>query len=111
MAPSKTFNIAGLQCSFAIIPNPEIRKRFLKARKGLVSWVNLIGLVAAQAAYQQGQDWLDQVLAYLQTNRDLLVEYVHTNLPGIQVGIPEGTYLAWLDCRAAGIEGSPYRSS
>ena len=107
MAPSKTFNLAGLQCSFAIIPNPELRKRYLDSKKGLVSWVNLMGLQAALAAYQEGGDWLAQLMVYLEANRDYLVQYVRENLPGISIGVPQGTYLAWLDCREAGIEGEP----
>lgn len=109
MAPSKTFNLAGLQCSFAIIPNREMRKRFIKSHSGLVPWVNLMGMVAAQAAYEEGNEWLVQLLDYLEDNRDYLVAYVRQQMPGVQVGIPDGTYLAWLDCRQAGIEGNPYR--
>jgi cystathionine beta-lyase len=109
MAPSKTYNIAGLQCSFAIIPNREMRKRYIKSHQGLVSWVNLMGLVAAKAAYQEGSEWLVQLLDYLEGNRHYLVEHVRQYMPGVQVWAPEGTYLAWLDCRQAGIEGNPYR--
>jgi cysteine-S-conjugate beta-lyase len=110
MAPSKTFNIAGLQCSFAIIPDRDLRKRYLKARNGLVPWVNLMGLEAAKAAYLHGQEWLDQLLAYLQSNRDALESFVEQRLPGIKMSHLEGTYLAWLDCRAAelGGENNPY---
>ncbi len=108
MSPSKTFNIAGLQCSFAIIPDPELRRRYRHAAQGLVSWVNLMGLVAAQAAYAEGQEWLDQLLVYLQGNRDYLYETIKTELPGLAMTRPEGTFLAWIDCRQAGIEGSPY---
>jgi cystathionine beta-lyase len=109
IAPSKTYNLAGLQCSIAIIQNPELRTQILAARKGLTPWVNLLGLAAAQAAYRDGQDWLEQLLVYLQGNRDYLHETVRRELPGVEMDLPEGTYLAWLDCRKAGIEGSPYR--
>ncbi len=109
IAPSKTYNIAGLQCSLAIIQNRELRKRYLKARQGLVPWVNLMGMIAAQAAYQEGQEWLEQVLAYLEANRDFLDDYVRTELPGIEMRKPEGTYLAWLDCRQAGIPDNPHQ--
>jgi cystathionine beta-lyase len=109
VAPSKTFNLAGLQCSIAIIQNSELRKRFLAARKGLVPWVNLMGLVAAEAAYRSGGEWLEQLLVYLQGNRDLLVETVHHELPGIEIAAPEGTYLAWLDCRKASLPDGPYQ--
>ena len=66
-----------------------------------------MGPVAALAAYRDGGDWLDQLLVYLEANRNYLYEYVKNELPGISMVLPEGTYLAWLDCREAGIEGSP----
>lgn len=106
MAPSKTYNLAGLQCSFAIIQNRELRERFIKARKGLVPWVNLMGLQAALAAYQEGGEWLEQLLTYLEQNRDFLVDYIQKEIPQIKVWAPQGTYLAWLDCRQSGIVGS-----
>ncbi len=105
MAPSKTYNIAGLSCSFAVIQNPELRKRYIQAEQGLVHGVNLLGLVASKAAYAEGQEWLDQLLAYLEGNRDFLCAFVAERLPGIKMFCPEATYLAWLDCREAGIEG------
>lgn len=109
IAPSKTFNIAGLQCSVAIIPNAELRKQYKAARVDLVHEANVLGLVAALAAYRDGQEWLDQVLRYLEGNRDLLVRYVQECLPGIQMGKPEATYLAWLDCRQAGLPCNPHK--
>lgn len=108
MAPSKTFNIAGLDCSFAIIPNPELRKRYQHASRGLVSGVNIMGWTAAIAAYRDGQEWLTQVLAYLEANRDYLFDFARSELPGIKMVKPEATYLAWLDCRAAGLD-DPYQ--
>lgn len=107
MAPSKTYNLAGLQCSFAIIQNAELRKRYLHARVGLVPWVNLMGMVAAQAAYQQGDSWLAQLMQYLKANRDFLFDYVAHELPGVKMGKPEGTYLAWLDCRQTELQQNP----
>lgn len=109
IAPSKTFNIAGLECSVAIIQNRHLRKKYIRSTKGLVSWVNLMGQTAALAAYQHGQEWLDQVLAYLQANRDYLADFVQQQMPGIHMRLPEGTYLAWLDCRQAGIPSNPYQ--
>jgi cystathionine beta-lyase len=109
IAPSKTYNLAGLQCSMAIIQNAELRERYLASRKGLVPWVNLMGLAAVEAAYLHGDEWLAQVMDYLRGNRDNLCNFVNQELPGIRMACPEGTYLAWLDCREAGIEGSPYR--
>lgn len=108
MSPTKTFNIAGLQCSFAIVQNTELHKKLEQSMQGLVMWVNLIGMTAALAAYRDGQEWLVQALHYLQGNRDYLYGYVHDQLPMLQMVKPEGTYLAWLDCRNAGIQGSPY---
>ena len=108
MAPSKTYNIAGLHASIAIIPNPDLREQFLAARQGLVPFVGLMGQTAAVAAYRDGQPWLNAVLEYLEANCDFMAEFVRDNLPGITMHRPEGTYLAWLDCRGAGIEGSPH---
>ncbi len=109
IAPSKTYNIAGLESSIAIIQDPQMRKQFQAARRGLVGWVNLFGQIAALAAYRDGQEWLDQLLCYLEDNRDFLVDYIREELPCISIGKPEGTYLAWLDCRNAGLGKSPYQ--
>lgn len=109
MAPSKTFNIAGLKCSFAVIQNRDLRRRYLAARAGLVPGVNVMGFVAALAAYRHGQPWLDDLLAYLNGNVDFLLAYVADHLPGVRVHRPEATTLAWLDCRAAEIPGNPHR--
>lgn len=99
MAPSKTFNIPSLELAFAVIPNQELRNRFQEARRGLVGEVNLLGMVAAKAAYEEGAPWLDQVLSYMERNRDYLQKVVQERLPGVRMRSPEGTYLAWLDCR------------
>jgi len=108
MAPSKTFNIAGLGASFAIIQNPELRQRFKHAMRGIVPDVNLLALTAALAAYQHGSDWLRELLIYLAANRDYLLDYVDRHLPDMRITVPEATYLAWLDCRNAGIIGNPH---
>ncbi|MBC7224275.1 MAG: putative C-S lyase [Anaerolineae bacterium] len=109
MAPSKTYNIPGLQCSLAIIPNPALRERFRAARDGLVPEPNIMGYVAALAAYRDGDPWLQAVLQYLEQNRDLVHQFVARELPGVRMAKPEGTYLAWLDCREAGIPGNPHQ--
>jgi cystathionine beta-lyase len=108
MAPSKTFNIAGLDCSFAVIPNKEIREQYLNAMKGITGNTNMLGITAAQAAYQAGTPWLEDLMVYLQDNRDHLKRTIDKEIPGIKMVSPEGTYLAWLDCRQAGIKESPY---
>lgn len=99
MAPSKTFNIPSLELAFAVIPNPELRKQFQEARRGLVGEVNLFGMVAARAAYREGTPWLTEVLQYLEANRNFLLKTAQERLPGVRMHCPEGTYLAWLDCR------------
>ncbi|MCC6146180.1 MAG: PatB family C-S lyase [Anaerolineaceae bacterium] len=108
MAPSKTFNIAGLDFSIAIIQNKDLRKQVMEARGGMVPSVNLLGQVAALAAYRDSQEWLDEVLSYMEINRNILCQYVNEKLPGIKMWQPEGTYLAWLDCRDAAISKNPY---
>src|SRR5690606_19663976 len=70
-------------------------------------WVNAFGQLAATAAYRDGQAWLDELLSYLAGNRDFLCQYLKEKLPGIRMAKPEGTYLAWLDCQEAGIQGDP----
>jgi cysteine-S-conjugate beta-lyase len=108
VAPSKTFNLAGLQCGFAVIPNAGLRRRFDAARQGLTPWVNTMGLIGAAAAYLEGQSWLNRLLPYLEANRDFLLEFVGRELSGVRMSLTEGTYLAWLDCRALTLQ-SPYR--
>jgi cystathionine beta-lyase len=109
VAPSKTFNLAGLRCSFAIAQDAGLR-RALQAGEGKeFADVNLLGQVAALAAYRDGQDWLGQVLRYLEANRDYLTAFVRDHLEGVAVRPAEATYLGWLDCRRAGITGNPYQ--
>jgi len=105
MAPSKTFNVAGLKCAFAIITNPELRHRYERARRGLVPGVNLLAYSAALAAYRDSDEWLRALLVYLEENRDHLARFVADELPGVRMWKPEGTYLAWLDCREADLDG------
>jgi len=107
LSPSKTFNLAGLDFGFAIIPNPGLRKIWQTVSSGLIPGVNIMGHVAARAAYKYGQEWLDQALAYLTVNRDFLAQYLKEKLPAIRMTKMEATYLAWLDCRNAGIPGNP----
>jgi cystathionine beta-lyase len=109
MAPSKTFNLPGLGCSMAIIQNPELRRQIQRASAGIVPHVNVLGYVAAHAAYTECEDWLHALQAYLTANRDFLLDYVEQYLPGVRTTVPEATYLAWLDCRDLGIEGSPFK--
>ena len=109
IAPSKTFNIPGLGCSAAIIPNRELRKRVEALFDGIVSHPNILGMYAALAAYSSCDDWLAALKTVLTENRDFLVDYIDGYLPDIKTTRPEATYLAWLDCRNCGIEGNPHR--
>jgi cysteine-S-conjugate beta-lyase len=108
MAASKTFNLAGLSCGFAIIPNQRLRSTWETFCQGLIPRVNIMGHVATLAALKDGQEWLDQVIAYLTANRDFLVRYIEHHLPSIRMARMEATYLAWLDCRNSGIPGNPF---
>jgi cystathionine beta-lyase len=103
MGPGKTFNIAGLHCGFAVIPNYELRQGFLDNRRGLVRDVNIMGYVAMLTAYREGQPWWHEALQYLEANRDFTTAYTAQNLQGVSMVKPEGTYFGWLDCRRAGI--------
>ncbi len=99
IAPSKTFNIPGLFCAFAVIPDRDLRERFKKVLEGMAMHVNSPGLAAAQVAYSGAcDDWLAALNAYLRANRDFLVDAVRSRFPGIRTTLPEATYLAWLDC-------------
>jgi cysteine-S-conjugate beta-lyase len=104
MAPSKTFNQAGLKASVAIVTDPALRERFQGARKDMVQpTANVLGYTAMVAAYRDGGPWHDALLRYLEASRDFLAQYVTRHLPGVTMLKPEGTYLAWLDCRQTGI--------
>jgi cystathionine beta-lyase len=103
MAPSKTYNIAGLACSFAVIPDDSLRRRFQRAMAMIVPHVNLLGYTAALAAYRHGGPWLEAQLAYLRRARDL-IERTVAGIPGVTMTHVEATYLAWLDCRALGLD-------
>ncbi|ORJ24382.1 PatB family C-S lyase [Rouxiella badensis] len=107
MAPSKTFNLAGLGASLAVIPNRELRVKFARTGHGIVPHVNILAYVAATAAYQDGDDWLKAQLDYLRANRDLAFERINA-MPGLKMLPIEGTYLGWIDASQAQLE-SPYR--
>lgn len=107
MAPSKTYNVAGLDCGFAVIRNERLRRIWQNTSYGLVSGVNIMGYVAALAALRDGQDWLNQVMGYLEANRDYLAAYIREKMPSIRMCKMEATYLAWLDCSQTGIAGNP----
>jgi cystathionine beta-lyase len=99
LAPSKAFNVAGLGCSLAVIPADDLRRRFRRAMAGIVPGVNILGYVAAAAAWRDGGAWLAAQNAYLRENRDLLAACV-ARLEGVTMAPVEATYLAWLDVSA-----------
>lgn len=103
MSPSKTFNLAGLDVSSIIIPNKKLREEFLNIQNGMVPGPNLFGLTALEAAYRHGDEWLKQVMDYIQQNLDFLIEYTENKIPQIEVIKPQGTYLIWIDCRKLGL--------
>jgi len=99
IAPSKTFNIPGLFCGFAIIPNKTLLEGYKKTMEGLAMHVNSLGMAAAQTAFSgECDEWLAALRVYLTKNRDLLVSFVQKELNGIRTTIPQATYLAWMDC-------------
>lgn len=105
-APSKTFNLAGLQISNIFISNPDLKKRFRQAISETgYDEVNLLGMTACQAAYEEGEEWLAQLKEYLAGNLAFVREYLKQNLPQIRLVEPEGTYLLWLDFRELGLSG------
>jgi cystathionine beta-lyase len=104
-APSKTFNLAGLQVSNIWIPNEGLRAAFETeiSRIG-ASGLNTLGLTACQAAYEHGSPWLEQCCTYIEENLAFLRAYLQENLPAVTLVEPEGTYFAWLDCSALGLD-------
>jgi len=110
MAASKTFNLAGLAASTIIIPNTKLRDTFNAARAGILPRPNVFALKALEAAYREGDDWLAQLLDYLQGNLEFLTEYFTKRIPKIKVIRPEGTYLVWLDCRELGMDAMSLRA-
>lgn len=103
MAPSKTYNIAGLGCSLAIIPDPALRRRYQAARRGIVPDVNVLALTACASALLEGEAWRQDLLAVLRANRDR-VEAAVNAMPGLSLGHVEATYLAWIDARGLGVD-------
>ncbi len=107
MSPSKTYNIAGLDCGFALIKNSRLRKIWRDVSSGIVPAVNIFGHTAALAALHEGGEWLEQVLTYLQSNRDFLSNYLSEKMPTLRMCAVQATYLAWIDCRAADMKENP----
>lgn len=103
MAPSKTYNVPGLGCAFAVIQDAPLRRRFLHAMAGIVPHVNLLGLVACEAALRDGDEWRSALLEVLRRNRDF-VQAAVAACPGLAMAAVESTYLAWIDARELGLK-------
>ncbi|WP_457598790.1 MalY/PatB family protein [Hydrogenimonas sp.] len=104
-APSKTFNIAGLNTAYAVVENGSLRRRFeAELRRYELTMGNLFGIEALMAAYEGGEGWLDELLAYLRGNIDYVNAFLHERIPAVTATPVEATYLMWLDCRNLGLD-------
>ena len=105
-APSKTFNMAGLQTSYFVISNPFLRADFVGQQARNRIWdINFFGSAALQAAYTECDEWLDELLIYLEDNMDFMKEYLESHIPKLKMNKPEGTYLVWVDFTGTGLSG------
>lgn len=105
LSPSKTYNLAGMSTSLAVIPDPQLRTQFRRAAAGIVAEVTNLGYAACEAAYRHGEPWRRAALDYLRGNRDHLLDFIARELPGVRVEAPiEATYLAWLNVEALGLK-------
>jgi cystathionine beta-lyase len=111
MAPTKTFNMPGLVSSSYIIPNAELRSKFVNyLEKTEQTGGNIFAYVATQAAYENGREWRKQMLEYVQGNIDFVVGFLKQNIPQVKPMIPEATYLIWLDCKDLRMETDDLQS-
>ncbi len=104
MAASKTYNIAGLACAYAVIPDAGLRQRFRRSAGKMMPEISPLSFVATEAAYRYGEPWRQALLAYLRTSRDLLRECIAAWEPRVMMSPLEATYLAWLDVRGLQLE-------
>ncbi len=104
MAPSKTFNVPGLSCSYIIIPNPSLRVRFQRASRGMITEINCLGYTGCEASYRHGDQWLKEVLDVLRGNYELARSFIKERMPKLQLFEMEATYLAWIDARQLGLD-------
>lgn len=105
MSPSKAYNIAGLMFSFAVIPDKDLRKKFLRAARGIVTELNVFGYAGGEAAYRHAGNWHAELIQVLRRNRDLVRETVMDL--GLWMPATEATYLAWIDCRSRAFPSEP----
>ena len=100
LAPSKTYNIAGLGYAFAVIRDDSLRRKFISARGHTLPEINCLAYYAAEAAYRHGEPWRQELITYLGKNRDTITDFIRTQTPELIIPDIEATYLAWIDCRA-----------
>lgn len=106
---SKAFNVPGLSCAFAIIPDAELRQRFFAVAQAMSFEISTPGLTAAQVAFAGKADgWLRSLRRYLTANRDFAIQYLETRMPAVRMTKPDATYLLWLDCSELQLNPSPY---
>ncbi|HEY8543284.1 MAG TPA: MalY/PatB family protein [Pseudothermotoga sp.] len=104
-SPGKTFNVPGLTNSYGIIPDERLRNSYRRAIEKLeLTTGNIFGITALCAAYSQGEQWLTELIDFLQSNRDYVYDFVKKNIPLIDITLPEGTFLMWLDCSKLRLE-------
>ena len=103
LSPTKTFNMQGLPCGAAIIPNPELRQEFRRNMRGIAAHIGVFAYTAAEAAYKYGEPWYQELMQYLVENRKLLKEEI-SKIEGLSLYGPEATYLAWIDCSETGLD-------
>ncbi len=104
LSPSKTWNIAGLGYAYAVIPDDSLRRRFAASRGHTLAEISTLSYYAAEAAYKDGEPWRQELIDYLRSNRDTLVEFINSECPGLKAQINQATYLAWIDASESGIE-------
>ncbi|HAQ06896.1 MAG TPA: cystathionine beta-lyase [Bacillus bacterium] len=104
IAPSKTFNLAGFQASAAVIPNKELKVKFkrVQQQQGFFT-LNTFAIAGMEAAYREGEEWLEQLLAYVNENMEVAIDFMKENLPALKPMKSDATYLLWIDCRDLGL--------
>ena len=108
---TKTFNLAGLQASAVIFPNEEMKRKFDTFWMAMdIHRNNAFSSVAMEAAFNEGEEWLEQLLPYLEANFDFIRQYCEAHIPQIKPTVPDATYLVWLDCRSLGMDNERLRS-
>ena len=111
VSATKTFNLAGLQASTTIFPNLDMKKKFDRFWMNMdIHRNNAFSSVAMEAAYNEGEEWLEQLLEYISGNFDYIKEYCDKYIPKIKPSVPDATYLVWLDCRELGMDNEQLRS-